>query len=157
MATEIAKLELRYPTPPPPAATGVSHCTCATAQESKELTLSFLSLFPCRKVPKPWQGIPDSIFCATGKSGKNFPAASKFAGKPFQQGILDSHSLLEFSDHWFFFGFPWLIISREFPCLFGRFPWHFQGFRGFGREGKSLVNLGVFLAKTEQPRKGRTG
>ena len=33
----------------------------------------------------------------------------------------------------------------------------FQGFRGFGREGNSLVNLGVFLDKTEQPRKGRTG
>ena len=35
---------------------------------------------------------------AAGKSMKNFPAASKFAGKPFQQGISDSHSLLEFSD-----------------------------------------------------------
>ena len=29
---------------------------------------------------------------------KNFPAASKFAGKLFQQRISDSHSLLEFSD-----------------------------------------------------------
>ena len=37
-------------------------------------------------------------FRAAGKSGKNFPAASKFAGKPFQQGSSDSHSLLEFSD-----------------------------------------------------------
>ena len=35
---------------------------------------------------------------AAGKSGKNFPAASKFAGKPFQQGISDSHSLLELSE-----------------------------------------------------------
>ena len=30
----------------------------------------------------------------------------------------------------------------------------FQGFRGFGREGNSLVNLGVFLDRTG---KGRTG
>ena len=29
----------------------------------------------------------------------NFPAASKFAGKLFQQGISDSHSLLEFSEN----------------------------------------------------------
>ena len=35
-------------------------------------------------------------FRAAGKSGKNFPAASRFAGKPFQQGISDSHSLFEF-------------------------------------------------------------
>ena len=34
----------------------------------------------------------------------------------------------------------------------------FPGFQGVGGEGKSLVNLGVFLDKqTEQPRKGRTG
>ena len=37
-------------------------------------------------------------FRAAGKSVKNLPAASKFAGKLFQQGISDSHSLLEFSD-----------------------------------------------------------
>ena len=33
------------------------------------------------------------------KSENHFPAASKFAGKPFQQGISDSHSLLEFSEY----------------------------------------------------------
>ena len=38
------------------------------------------SRFPCRKI------------------GEEFPAAPKFAGKPFQQGISDSHSLLEFSE-----------------------------------------------------------
>ena len=37
-------------------------------------------------------------FRAAGKSGNHFPAASKFAGKLFQQRISDSHSLLEFSD-----------------------------------------------------------
>ena len=37
-------------------------------------------------------------FRAAGKSVKNFPAVSKFAGKLFQQGISDSHSLLENSD-----------------------------------------------------------
>ena len=35
---------------------------------------------------------------AAGKSVKNFPAASKFVGKHFHQGISDSNSLLEFSD-----------------------------------------------------------
>ena len=39
-----------------------------------------------------------TAFCTAGKSVKNFPAASKFAGKLFQQRISDSHSLLEFSD-----------------------------------------------------------
>ena len=35
---------------------------------------------------------------AAGKSQKNFPAVPQMcAGKPFQQGIPDSHSLLEFS------------------------------------------------------------
>ena len=36
--------------------------------------------------------------CVAGKSENTFPAASKFAGKLFQQRISDSHSLLEFSD-----------------------------------------------------------
>ena len=40
----------------------------------------------------------DSILCAAGKLVSNFPAASKCAGKLFQQRILDSHSLLEFSE-----------------------------------------------------------
>ena len=54
------------------------------------------SRFPCRKVPQTFAGI---AFRAAGKSGNHFPAASKFAGKPFQQGISDSHSLLEFSEN----------------------------------------------------------
>ena len=41
-------------------------------------------------------------FCSSrfraGKSVRNFPAASKFARKLLQQGILDSDSLLEFSE-----------------------------------------------------------
>ena len=40
------------------------------------------------------------VFRAAGKSGNDFPAASTFAGKPFQQGNSDSHSLLEFSEIW---------------------------------------------------------
>ena len=39
-----------------------------------------------------------TFFGAAGKSVKNSPAASKFARKLFQQGISDSHSLLEFSE-----------------------------------------------------------
>ena len=38
----------------------------------------------------------DSISCCQ-KIAEEFPAASKFARKCFQQGISDSHSLLEFS------------------------------------------------------------
>ena len=39
----------------------------------------------------------DCIRCCR-KSVKNFSSASKFAGKLYQQGISDSHSLLEFSE-----------------------------------------------------------
>ena len=39
------------------------------------------------------------IACRAARElGKNIPPASKFAGKRFQQGTSDSHSLLEFSD-----------------------------------------------------------
>ena len=44
------------------------------------------------------QTLAGIAFRAAGKSENHFPAASKFAGKPFQQGISDSHSLLEFSE-----------------------------------------------------------
>ena len=51
-------------------------------------------------LPESAQTLAGIAFRAAGKSGENFPAASnsKFAGKPFQQGISDSHSLLEFSE-----------------------------------------------------------
>ena len=49
-------------------------------------------------LPESAQSLAGTAFRAAGKSGKNFPAAPKIAGKPFQQGISDSHSLLEFSD-----------------------------------------------------------
>ena len=57
-----------------------------------------------RSVPEGGADFPAAIFQtltgiafrAAAKSGNNFPAASKFAGKLFQQGISDSHSLLEF-------------------------------------------------------------
>ena len=47
-------------------------------------------------LPESAQTLAGIAFRAAGKSGNNFPAASKFAGKPFQQGVSDSHSLLEF-------------------------------------------------------------
>ena len=48
-------------------------------------------------LPESAQNLAGITFRAAGQSGKNFPAASKFAGKLFQQGSSDSHSLLEFS------------------------------------------------------------
>ena len=48
-------------------------------------------------LPENAQNLAGIAFRAAGKPVKNFPAASKFAGKLFQQGISDSHSLLEFS------------------------------------------------------------
>ena len=56
-----------------------------------------------------------------------------------------------------FLGFPWLILSKEFPWLNWYFLCLFQGFCGFGSERKSLVNLRFFLGKTEKSRNGRTG
>ena len=47
-------------------------------------------------LPENGQTLAAIAFGAAGKSVKNFPAASKFAGKLFQQRISDSHSLLEF-------------------------------------------------------------
>ena len=49
-------------------------------------------------LPESAQTLAGIACRAAGKSGNNFPAASKFSGKPFQQRISDSHSLLEFSD-----------------------------------------------------------
>ena len=49
-------------------------------------------------LPENAQTLAGIAFLAAGKSVKNCPAASKFAGKLFQQGISDSHSLLEFSE-----------------------------------------------------------
>ena len=49
-------------------------------------------------LPESAQTLAVIAFRAAGKSGNNFPAASKFAGKPFQQRISDSHSLLESSE-----------------------------------------------------------
>ena len=49
-------------------------------------------------LPESAQTLAGIAFRAAGKSANHFPAASKFAGKPFQQGISDSHSLLEISE-----------------------------------------------------------
>ena len=49
-----------------------------------------------------------------------------------------------------FFGFPWLIFNKEFPWLFWRFLFLFQGICGFGKERKSFVNLRVFLGKNQK-------
>ena len=48
----------------------------------------------------PERTLAGIAFRAAGKSVRNFPAASKFARKLFQQGNSDSHSLREFSDFW---------------------------------------------------------
>ena len=47
-------------------------------------------------------------------------------------------------------------FKQGFSLVIWVFSLFFQGFRGFGRGGKSLVNLGFSLVKTEQSRKGRT-
>ena len=49
-------------------------------------------------LPESDQTLAGIAFHAAGKSGNHFPAASKFARKPFQHGISDSHSLLKFSE-----------------------------------------------------------
>ena len=48
-------------------------------------------------LPENAQTLAGIAFRAARKSMNNFPA-SKFAGKLFQHGISDSHSLLEFSE-----------------------------------------------------------
>ena len=50
-------------------------------------------------LPENAQTLAGIAFGAARKSVKNFPAALTFAGKLFQQGISDSHSLLEFSEY----------------------------------------------------------
>ena len=52
-------------------------------------------------LPENAQTLAGTAFRAAGKSVRNFLAALKFAGKLFQQGISDSHSLLEFSEQFF--------------------------------------------------------
>ena len=49
-------------------------------------------------LPESAQTLAGIASRAARRSGKNFPAASRFAGKRFQQGILDSHSPLESSE-----------------------------------------------------------
>ena len=44
-------------------------------------------------LPENAQTLAGRAFRAAGKSVKNFPAASNFAGKPFQRRISDSHRL----------------------------------------------------------------
>ena len=53
------------------------------------------AIFLSRKCPNLGR---DRISCCRKIGEKFFPAASKFAGKPFQQRISGSHSLLELSD-----------------------------------------------------------
>ena len=64
--------------------------------------------------PESAQTLAGKALRAAGKSGNHFPAASKFAGKPFQQGISDSHSLLEFSDR----GVKKTFFSQRFWLIF---------------------------------------
>ena len=62
-------------------------------------------------LPENAQTLAGIAFHAAGKSGNHFPAATKFAGKLFQQQISDSHSLLEFSDYWV------VIVMLIFKCI----------------------------------------
>ena len=102
-------------------------------------------------------------FRAAGKSVRNFPAASKFARKLFQQGISDSHSLLEFSENHrplslgLFRGAVFrhgggalkqpikqptetptstLALMGRFPSLMGRFPTLMGRFTDFAVRGR---------------------
>ena len=50
-------------------------------------------------LPESAQTVETLAGMAFRAARKSVPAASKFAGKPFQQGILGSHSLLEFSEN----------------------------------------------------------
>ena len=56
-----------------------------------------------------------------------------------------------------FFGIPWLILSKGFPWLFVLFLCIFQGFSGFAGDTKSLVNLRFFLGKTQNQGKEGQG
>ena len=47
-------------------------------------------------LPESAQTLAGLALRIAGRSGNHFPAASKFGGKPFQQGISDTHSLLDF-------------------------------------------------------------
>ena len=91
-------------------------------------------------LPESAQTLAGIAFRAAGKSVRNFPAASRFARKLFQQGISDSHSLLELSDrNAAFFGRILLIVttrrtngilaSKKYPILT-----FFQRFKVFWRD-----------------------
>ena len=53
----------------------------------------FCSHFPCRKMPKTWQG----QHFVLPENGGMISSSVEICRKFFQQGISDSHSLLEFS------------------------------------------------------------
>ena len=81
-------------------------------QESEKLKLAVVSrrrnIFPmsvregrvsfpaAKNLPESAQTLAGIACPAARKSGKTFAVASKFAGRPFQQGISDSHSLRVF-------------------------------------------------------------
>ena len=91
---------------------------------------------------------------------RNFPAASKFARKLFQQGISDSHSLLEFSDS---SSFPRFFFFRDFLAFFSCkehlvFLNHFPFFPkklGVQKREKSLFLVFNFL-EYSSVRRGQT-
>ena len=51
-------------------------------------------------LPESAQALTGIAFGAAGSSENNFSSSVEIAGKRFQQGSLDSHSPLEFSDKW---------------------------------------------------------
>ena len=90
---------------------------------------------------------------AAGKSVKNFPAESKFAGKLFQQGISDSHSLFEVSDLRTSFFLPSFEISASnpIPGKCGKVPLTPRKTRARGG------SHGVKMRKMRTPKCGKFG
>ena len=109
-------------------------------------------------LPENAQTLAGIAFRAAGKSVQNFPAASKFAGKLFQQRISDSHSLLEFSSRAAKRGVSNGGVSGSglvLPfCPFWDFP-DFLGFSRFARgfsgifpDWSLFLSLGLLRAPT---------
>ena len=83
------KLEVYY---------GVSLSQHNVTNEGRTVQIGGVPPVLFRHVVRVWGFLDSPQLHAAGKSGKNFPAVSKSASKPFQQETSDSRSLLEFSD-----------------------------------------------------------
>ena len=100
-------------------------------------------------LPESAQTLAGIAFRAAGKSGNNFPAALKFfAGKPFQQGILDSHSLLELSELQVLFPLPMFGVLRRPKDMLAEYAmWmRYLGLESFMYDGAATPSCNL-LAK----------